>query len=157
MAPDFSKRSKEKELIDDAASITEAESIRNLKELDMFNRLTGSIRRTIRYLKPYMPPAKPLRVVDIGCGGGEFLISLDNWSRKNNRNLKLTGIDNNQLAVDYVSKRTKSNVNIITLNRNYKDYLLNPGIIPQIIHCSLFLHHLDRVRDNRANGYSKAN
>lgn len=144
MAPDFSRRSKEKELIDNTTTITEADSIRNLKELDTFNRLTGSIRRTIKLLKPYIPAGKPLRLVDIGCGGGEFLISLDNWSRKYNRNIKLTGIDNNQLAVDYIRERTKLNVNILIINSGYKEYLIDPGINPHIIHCSLFLHHLER-------------
>jgi 2-polyprenyl-3-methyl-5-hydroxy-6-metoxy-1,4-benzoquinol methylase len=143
MQPDISKRSHQKELIDEQ-EVEESEMIRNLKELDYFNLLTGNILLTLRLLSEIIKDRnREYHLVDLGCGGGGFLIQADKWAIKKNLKLSLTGVDNNQTTVSYLTERVSGNARISAVLDDYKSFLSSGIEKTDIIHCSLFLHHLD--------------
>lgn len=143
MQPDISKRSSQKELIDQQ-EVSKAEMIKNLKELDYFNLLTCNILLTLRLLsKTLSDRNKEYHLVDLGCGGGEFLIQADKWAIKKNLKLSLIGVDNNQTTVSYLNNRVLGNDRISAVVDDYKSFLLTSVKKTDIIHCSLFLHHLN--------------
>ena len=68
------KRSQQKELIDLGPDFyTPAEYVDCLKKLFRVNRLFGFFTSTIKLLTKFSPQA---RVLDVGCGGGLFLLNL---------------------------------------------------------------------------------
>ncbi|ARB91254.1 methyltransferase [Legionella longbeachae] len=70
----LTKRSKEKELIDLGQDYyTPQEYIHSLKQLFKINKLMGIFKHTVHVLKQFSPNAV---LVDVGCGGGLFLINL---------------------------------------------------------------------------------
>lgn len=142
MKVNFALRSNSPELID-LQMFSVDEYRKNLVELDTFNRLTGSIRFTLIQLSHNIDnPLGQYHLVDLGCGGGEFLRAADKWSKNKNIHLTLSGIDNNHIAIDYLNERSTENDKIKGYALDYKTFLNDyPGTI-DFIHCSLFCHHL---------------
>ncbi len=115
---------------------------KNLWELDTFNKITGSIRFTLIQLAHAIDnPSKEYHLVDLGCGGGAFLHSVANWSRKTNIRIKLSGVDYNPLAIEYLNEHVNGN-GIKGYTADYKTFLENYPDTIDFIHCSLFCHHL---------------
>lgn len=142
MLPDISKRSDQKELID-GKGIPDTEMIRNIRELDTFNLLTGNIAITLRLLGRLVKnETKEYHLADLGCGGGEFLLRADKWSKKRDLKLRLSGIDNNATAISYLKSRLNGNESISTFQADYKTFLNSVHQNIDFIHCSLFIHHL---------------
>lgn len=143
MLPDISTRSHQKELIDEQ-KVSKAEMIRNLKELDYFNLFTGNISLTLRILSKFISDkSRKYHVADLGCGGGEFLIQADKWAVKRNIPLLLTGVDNNLTTISYFKQRISGNERVSAIMDDYESFLINDKRSIDIIHCSLFIHHLN--------------
>ncbi len=143
MSLNFHQRSNKKELID-STDVPAVETIQNLKELDTYNRLTGSIWFTIRQLeKLKLIQGKHYHLVDLGCGGGEFVVSADKWATKNNIEMTISGVDNNPIAIGYLINRIKHLKQIKAVNSDYKSFLNGEVQRIDIIHCALFTHHLN--------------
>lgn len=139
----LSQRSNSKELID-SNDVPANESIQNLKELDTYNRLTGSIWLTLKQLaKLQLKSGKHYNLVDLGCGGGEFMIQAAKWTIKNELDITIVGVDNNPVAIEYVTKRSSHIKQIRVFNTDYKVYLNTSDQKIDIIHCALFTHHLE--------------
>ncbi len=139
----FDQRSNSKELID-SNDVPAFETIRNLKELDTYNRLTGSIWFTLKQLeKLKLESGKHYNLVDLGCGGGEFMIQAAKWAAKNNLDIELTGVDNNPVAVEYLQKRSSYIKQIKVFYTDYESFLNESDQKIDIIHCALFTHHLE--------------
>lgn len=143
MAPRFNKRSDKEELID-SAFVSKAEALQNFKELNIFNRVTGSNSVTIKEIGKYLQSNKIVNphIVDIGCGGGEFLFNLATWCEKYKIKCSLTGIDNSPIAIEYLNTRTGKSKNIRAYLNDYKVFLSDNRSKIDVLHCSLFCHHL---------------
>lgn len=139
----LTQRSNNKELID-SYDVPANETIRNLKELDTYNRLTGSIWLTLKQLeKLKLESGKHYNLVDLGCGGGEFMLQAAKWANKNELDITITGVDNNPVAIEYLLKRSSHIKQIRVFNIDYKVWLNNSDHKIDIIHCALFTHHLE--------------
>ncbi len=82
----FSKRSYEKELLD-RDNVSFAAIRQNMRELDSINHLLGGHQITLEGIKILIKICKEqkvLRIVEIGCGGGDNLRIIKNWAIKNN-------------------------------------------------------------------------
>lgn len=84
----------------------------------------------------------PIKIADLGCGGGDTLRAIADWGKKNNLPLQLYGIDANAFTIKYAQKHSSSYANIQYLQKNifaedcnFKEY--------DIVICSLFLHHFN--------------
>jgi SAM-dependent methyltransferase len=142
MLPKFTYRSKEKELLD-ASDIPVELLNKNLGELDRFNRISGGHFISLKGIKRLITNHdKIYHVVDLGCGSGDTLRIVAEWCRSENFKIKLTGVDMNPDAIDYLKIHCANYPEITGITEDYKSYLNRTQSI-DIIHCSLFCHHLD--------------
>lgn len=84
--------------------------------------------------------SKPIVLRDIGCGGGDGLRTIVDWTRKQKMNIKAQGHDANQNVVLFARQHAKDypeiefkQHDILSADYNFK------GV--DILCCSLFLHH----------------
>ena len=72
-----------------------------LRELEFINRWLGGNAVTLEGVKQLTRDHRneTLLIADLGCGGGDMLKLLADWGRRNNKSLKLIGIDANQHLV----------------------------------------------------------
>jgi 2-polyprenyl-3-methyl-5-hydroxy-6-metoxy-1,4-benzoquinol methylase len=67
---------------------------RNLTELETINRLLGGHRATLLGLEKIAPHIQgTMRIVDLGCGGGDTLRAIWHWASARGIQVELTGID----------------------------------------------------------------
>ncbi len=141
MAINLIHRSYEQELMDDLESGGEVIT-QTLKELDVVNRLLGGNSISIQGLKTLLhnPSKRVYTIVDLGCGGGDILILMAKWAKKNNIALQLIGIDANPNIVAYAKERCKAYPEITFQSVNiFSDVFKQQQF--DIVHASLFTHH----------------
>ncbi|CAN5427817.1 class I SAM-dependent methyltransferase [soil metagenome] len=137
----FSQRSYELELLD-APNIPKELLFQNLRELDVVNRLLGGHAITLSGIKKLVVNKNKIyHIIDIGCGGGDAMIQIAKWSKANNYKVKLIGVDMNSDCIAYVKNACKGFPEIDGVIMDYRDYLKTNTDV-DIVHCSLFCHHL---------------
>jgi SAM-dependent methyltransferase len=137
---DFSRRSIEAELMDDASVTFEA--FRNcLRDLEIVNRCTLSHRPTLHWLKRVLPVIlnDRISILDVGSGGGGMLRRIANWARTNGQQVELVGVDLNPWSKRSAEQLTPSDAPIRFETADI--FSFEPGRIDFII-SSLFTHHL---------------
>ena len=148
MSDKFKYRSYKAELMD-APNIRKELLYKNLHELDLLNRTLGGHTITRCGIKELVTDKnKTYHIVDLGCGSGDTLKSIAIWARSNGYKVKLTGIDINADAIKYLQNQCKDWDEINGVVSDWHDYLMKNNTI-DIIHCSLFCHHLhdDELRE----------
>jgi len=142
MPDKFKYRSDEKELLD-KSNILRGLLYKNLRELDILNKTTGGYTITLNGIQQLITDHQKIyHVVDLGCGSGGTLKTIADWARLKNYNVRLTGVDINTNAIDYLRILCADYPEISGIAVDYKDYLNGSDVI-DIVHCSLFCHHLD--------------
>ena len=137
----FTHRSDQKELLDEL-NIPKQLLHQNLRELDILNRTTGGHSISLRGIKQLITdPKKWYHIVDLGCGSGDSLKAIAHWARKHKFNVKLTGVDMNAHAIDYLKIHCATFPEISGFFGDYQDYMENNKTV-DIVLCSLFCHHL---------------
>lgn len=137
----FSYRSHEKELIDEN-NIQQVLLFKNLRELDILNRTTGGHAITLKGIKQLITDhTKIYHIVDLGCGSGDSLRAIADWAKENNFYVRLTGVDMNANVIEYLKKHCSPYPEITGINTDYQEFL-NRNTSVDIVHCSLFCHHL---------------
>jgi 2-polyprenyl-3-methyl-5-hydroxy-6-metoxy-1,4-benzoquinol methylase len=138
----FRYRSGEKEYLDNSY-IVRADLYRNLKELDTINTYLGGYRASCKGLARILETDKPLKnVLDIGFGGGDSIRKLSAFAAKENRHLFFYGVDLKPDCLSYALANLAGLNNKELICDDYRN--LSPGLLEKIdvVHCSLFLHHL---------------
>jgi len=136
------KRSYQKELLD-RDSIPKADLYRNLYELNIINTILGGHKASRKGLQLILDKKKEVfKIMDIGFGGGDFIRELSLVKNTCGKGLFFFGVDLKQECVNYAEENLKNIRNKILLCEDYKN--LNTELLENIdvIHCSLFLHHL---------------
>ena len=137
----FAQRSYESELLD-APNIPKELLFKNLRELDVVNRLLGGHSITLSGIKKLISDKNKIyHIIDIGCGGGDAMKQIAKWARVKNYKIKLTGVDMNSDCIDFMKDACKEFPEIDGVVMDYRDYLKTNAEV-DIIHCSLFCHHL---------------
>ena len=99
---DFSRRvepSELPELMDGACPYEEFRDC--LRDLEQVNRWSLGYRPTLAWLDrlvDFARTSEALRIVDVGCGGGDLLRRVDAWARRRGVKVKLVGVDLNPYA-----------------------------------------------------------
>jgi 2-polyprenyl-3-methyl-5-hydroxy-6-metoxy-1,4-benzoquinol methylase len=84
-------------------------------------------------------PNSPLRIVDVGSGGGDMLRRVELWARRKGVTVQLTGIDLNPHAARAAREFTPAASAIRWLTGNAFSYTEPVDVVLS----SLFTHHLD--------------
>lgn len=138
----FKYRSDQKELLDEAFIPANLLN-KNLRELDILNRTTGGHAITLKGIKSLVTDHnKTYHIVDLGCGGGDTLKVIADWARTNNFQVKLTGVDVNNIVITYLNLHCRNYSEIRGITSHYQEYINTYEDI-DILHCSLFCHHLN--------------
>jgi 2-polyprenyl-3-methyl-5-hydroxy-6-metoxy-1,4-benzoquinol methylase len=137
----FKHRSNQTEMID-VPDISKELLFQNLHELDILNRKFGGHAITLQGIKKLVTDHNKIyHIADLGCGSGDTLKYIARWAKKYGYKVRLTGIDMNANAIEYLTHHCKSYTEINGVVGNYQQYLNNAKTV-DIIHCSLFCHHL---------------
>jgi len=152
-------RSYEKELLD-GPSIPFADIRQNMNELNFINKWLGGHAITIDGFKKIVGNKRQVSVCEIGCGGGDNLAAIDNWCRKKNIALTVTGIDLKRECIDFATSRNHFSADPCWIVSDYKKVMFDKK--PDIIFSSLFCHHFNEeelvfqfkwMRDNASIGF----
>lgn len=111
-----------------------------LADLERVNSLTLGYRPTLAFLdrlasSPNLP--RPLRILDVGFGGGGLLYRIERWARRRGLPVELTGMDLNPMAATLAKERYGATpIQWLT-----GDALAYTGAVDVVL-CSLLTHHL---------------
>jgi SAM-dependent methyltransferase len=113
-----------------------------LQSLEQINRWLLGYRPTLTWLKRLTHGSRdPVRIVDVGSGGGDLLRRIASWARSRGIAVQLTGIDLNPHAARAAAECTPKELGIAWLTGNALEY--RPEKPPDIIVSSLMAHHLE--------------
>lgn len=137
----LSRRSTLSEKMDDANALPD-HIIQALEELETVNKLLGGFNVTLSALDKLKLDTKLKVVMDVGSGGGDVLRKIWMWGKRNNKNLRLIGVDRNPIMTSFASAKANhlGNLQFIT-NDIFDDALLI--MKPDVVISSLFCHHFD--------------
>jgi SAM-dependent methyltransferase len=138
----FRTRASTPELMDDL-SLASEELRQNLDELETINTWLGGYRpvlAALSRLRPHFPTGRPLRLADLGSGGGDTLRQLARWARRQRQPVALTGIDANAFMLDYAAAKSRLYPEI-----SYQQFdIFGTDFAAQsydVLTASLFCHH----------------
>ncbi len=113
---------------------------------EQFSRLNGLIARWETLFKAYIIPLnrqpRPLRILDIGCGGGDLCFKFASWANESGLTVQITGIDPEPRAAEYrkqleipsnVEFRLSTTHDLIEASESY-----------DVVVSNHLLHHLNR-------------
>lgn len=110
-----------------------------MEELDTINTLLGGHAITVKGFINLTGSRKKITVCEIGCGGGDNLVAIAKWCRKNKVQLNCTGIDLKAECIAVANEQPVLKDKAIWL---VSDYAAVPfETKPDIIFSSLFCHH----------------
>ena len=138
----FRHRSGEKEYLD-GDDIATADLYRNLDELDIINSRLGGYNASLNGLAKLLKADSGIEtILDIGFGGGDSIKQLGKFANRNNKQLFFYGVDLKQDCVNYAEKNLSAMQNKELICDDYRN--IHGSLLQKIdvIHCSLFLHHL---------------
>ena len=135
-------RSTQTEIMDDF--LMEGELLRRtLDQIALINKWLGGNRVTINGLQKLwkdIPLEQELTIVDLGCGNGDMLRVVANLARKEERKVKLIGIDANSFTINYARKQSVNYYEISYLQELIPSDVFS-DLTYDIILSTLFFHH----------------
>jgi SAM-dependent methyltransferase len=111
-----------------------------LIDLGQVNRLTLAYRPTLHFLDQ-LAPSGPLRIVDVGSGGGDLLRRIEQWAKRRGIAVELTAIDLNPYAARAATELTAPGSAIQWITGNAFSYDRPIDVVVS----SLFTHHLEEA------------
>jgi SAM-dependent methyltransferase len=153
---DLSRRAMPSELaewMDEPCSYEEFRAC--LVDLGQVNRFTLSYRPTLACLDRLIArskPQQPVRIVDVGSGGGDMLRRVERWAERRGVEVMLTGIDLNPHAARAAREFTPAASAIEWITGDAFMYMEPVDVVLS----SLFTHHLEEVAVVRFLAWSEA-
>lgn len=138
--PDFSRRSKEEEMMDDFSL---SHQIINpiMDELEVVNKLLGGYSVFFDAFKR-LKLRDTMVVSDWGCGGGDSLRVLAKWARRKKLKLKFVGVDATASAIGYAKEKAANFPEVSFIHANVLSETLKENQF-DIVVSSLFTHHFE--------------
>lgn len=135
----FAQRSTQTELLDEV-DIPFTAIKKNMQELNFINKYLGGHAITITAVQQLLHRwnGKPVRICEIGCGGGDNLQAIAAWCVQKNIPVTFIGIDINPHCIAYAQSRQKNGA-YQWICSDYKTVLFDEK--PDVIFSSLFCHH----------------
>lgn len=139
----FLHRSDKKEILDEDKIETDELNL-NLKELHVINKVLGGYNASLKGLEKILNDSVSgqINVLDIGFGGGDSIKVMAKFAKGQRRNVFFYGVDLKPDCVAYATKNLSDLAGKMLICDDYKN--LSSDFLDKIdvIHCSLFLHHL---------------
>lgn len=144
----LAERVLEEEWMDDP-SLDFALHDRALRGLRRVNRLSGTSDVLIRSLRKRLSfdPSKPIRILDLACGGGDVTIKLAKSLNAMGARVQIVGWDRSPAAIEISQQLLAGQSRNVQESVTFEvhDVLQDPfGDTFDVIQCTLFLHHLTK-------------
>lgn len=137
----FAQRSAMTELIDEPG-IPFADWAVCLRELNTINTWLGGHAITLQGVQKLLyHSSTPVRIAEIGCGGGDNLLAIHRWNSRGTYGITYTGIDLNKACIEFAEQQCASLPGKIFINSDYRLVKFESNEKPSIIFNSLFCHH----------------
>jgi 2-polyprenyl-3-methyl-5-hydroxy-6-metoxy-1,4-benzoquinol methylase len=137
----FSQRSSEKEIMDDL-DCSGPVLDQTLRELKTINRWLGGNQVTTKGLEELIQkhPLPGYEITDVGCGGGDMIRVMTQWSVKRRVKTRFVGIDANKSIIEFAKSRQSDlpDVRWEILNVFAPEFSTTQT---DIVTCTLFTHH----------------
>jgi 2-polyprenyl-3-methyl-5-hydroxy-6-metoxy-1,4-benzoquinol methylase len=149
-------RSDQKEFLD-GDNIKTEDLFRNLEELHVINRQLGGYNASRKGFENILNSTNVANVMDVGFGGGDFIRQLSLFGKKRNLDPFFYGVDLKKECVAYAEK------NLTDISQKQlicDDYRNLPAELLKkidVIHFSLFLHHLTNEEIIELFRFARAN
>lgn len=127
----------------DTGDYTPEEYDRFLSDIRLVNRFAGDNRALKKTLirEVELEDLKNFSVLDVGAGSGELLRLIANFARKQNRNVRLLGVELNARSSKAILDESKNFKEISSIRANALSLPFADNSFDYVI-CSLFTHHL---------------
>jgi 2-polyprenyl-3-methyl-5-hydroxy-6-metoxy-1,4-benzoquinol methylase len=143
--PDFSARRLEPEVMDEP-DLDPARHRRALDALARVNALSLTAGRAWReVIALARAGVRPVRVLDVACGGGDVLVALSRKAARAGVDVDLAGCDTSPVALDRARAHATGLENVRFVRADVRDGLDELKARYDLVCCSLFLHHLDHA------------
>ncbi len=111
----------------------------NLLELEFINRFLGGHAVSFAGLmRMDLPEKKEIRVLDIGCGGGDSMKALYKFLVRKGFQVKMIGLDANPNAIRYAQNRCLDFPDFEWICSPFQNM---PDLEADVVHAALFAHH----------------
>jgi len=114
---------------------------KTLSGLSIINKYLRNTATTFKAVKTEIRKAnQSLKIIDLGCGGGDNLRAIANWCLTNNKPIELVGLDGNTHILEYAQKQNNQSLTIKYLQA---DILASEFELPKcdILISSHFMYH----------------
>jgi SAM-dependent methyltransferase len=133
------------ELMDQPCSYEEFRDC--LRDLAAVNRFTQGYQPTLAFLHRIVSrapaPGRPLRILDVGCGGGDTIRAIAHWADARKLEVELTGLDLNPYAARAAQEFGANGSGAAKITFLTCDvFTYSPDQQPDVILSALFTHHL---------------
>lgn len=118
-----------------------------LDKLATINKLLGGNGLTLNGLKILLKnkaKVQPIRIVDLGCGGGDILREIAKYGKDEGFNFLLIGVDANKNTTDYAAKLSTDYENVKFVHADVFSEEFK-AMEYDIVIMTLFLHHFKEV------------
>lgn len=140
--PDLTVRLRQAELMDDP-DLDPDRHARALRALARVNRVSLTARRVWREVRDlHTRLRRPVRLLDVACGGGDVLRDVGRAARRAGIPVELHGCDVSPRALDLARRASSSDPPLELFRLDATSDALPGGF--DLLACSLFLHHLER-------------
>lgn len=142
--PNFAHRSSQTEIMDDLEG-TGPDWYQALRELKVINKFLGGNRLTLEGLSLLIKgrhEKEEITIADMGCGGGDMLLEIARWGRREGYKLRLLGVDANPHIIDYARDNTATypEIEFLTVDIFSEKFRQQQF---DIVTCTLFTHHFE--------------
>lgn len=129
------------ELMDTASDLDQLQEV--FKDINRCNLYLGGIRMNLRALNAIFKknPQQSYTILDVGCGDGEMLRAVVDWSRKSNFKVKCFGVDLNEATLDIARSKSTEYPEIEYININIENWNIEKYPV-NVVLCTLTLHHI---------------
>ncbi len=111
----------------------------NLRELEFINRFLGGHAVSFAGLmRLALPERKEIRVLDVGCGGGDTMKALYRFLRSRHDKVTLIGLDANANAIRYAQSRCAGFPDFEWIHCPFQELR---HVEADVVHAALFAHH----------------
>src|SRR5687767_1592265 len=104
--PDLRTRDRQPELMDDPAldRASHQQALKGLERVNLISNIAGVLWRAVRPVCEAVPD-RPVRVLDVGCGGGDNSLGLWRVARRAGRDIVIGGCDISEQALGIAAER----------------------------------------------------